>query len=295
MRGQRPLVHEAEYVIRLSYSIYKSATYLPYSLPNALRETIMSLAHESLDFVAASPDESLHVCLARTAEDIAATQRLRHQVFIQEMGANLPDSTDGLEQDEFDPHCLHLMVTDTRCGQLVGSTRLLLNEGARAAGMFYSETEFHLQPVLSLGERLMEVSRTCIRPEYRTGAAIRTLWNGIALQVIEHDIDYLFGCASLPMNDQGAHAQAIMDRIRPRYFTTPDLRVAPRLALAEIFPLPYNAPAMLPALLKAYLRLGARVGGEACWDPLFNVADVFVLLNRDQLAPRYARSFLECA
>lgn len=255
----------------------------------------MSLAHESLDFVAATPAESLQVSLATSAEDIAATQRLRHQVFVEEMGARLPRDPDGREWDEFDPHCLHLMVTDPRCGQLVGSTRLLLDDGARATGMFYSETEFHLQPVLSLDGRFMEVGRTCIHPDHRTGAAIRTLWNGIARLVIEHDIDYLFGCASLSMDHQGAQAQAVMDRIRPRYFTTPNLRVAPRLALTEIFPLPHNVPVVLPALLKAYLRLGARVGGEACWDPVFNVADVFVLLHREQLAPRYARSFLECA
>ena len=255
----------------------------------------MSLAHESLDFVAASPAESLQVRLATSAEDIAATQRLRHSVFVEEMGANLPRNPEGLERDEFDPYCLHLMVTDPRCGQLVGSTRLLLDEGARAAGMFYSETEFHLQPVLSLDGRFMEVGRTCIHPEYRTGAAIRTLWNGIARLVVEFDIDYLIGCASLPMDQQGAHAQAIMDRIRPRYLTSPELRVAPRLALSEIFPLPHEVPVVLPALLKAYLRLGARIGGEACWDPVFNLADVFVLLRREQLAPRYARSFLACA
>lgn len=255
----------------------------------------MSLAQESLDFVAATPAECLQVSLATCAEDIAATQRLRHQVFVEEMGANLPRDPDGLERDAFDPHCLHLMVTDPRCGRLVGSTRLLLDTGARAAGMYYSETEFHLQPVLSLDGRFMEVGRTCIHPEYRTGAAIRTLWNGIARLVVTHDIDFLIGCASLPMDQQGAHAQAIMDRIRPRYFTGPELRVEPRLALSEIFPPPHDVPVVLPALLKAYLRLGARIGGEACWDPVFNVADVFVLLHREQLAPRYARSFLACA
>ena len=255
----------------------------------------MSLAQKSLDFVPATSADSLRVHLASSAEDIAATQRLRHQVFVEEMGANLPRQPGGLEQDDFDPYCLHLMVTDPRCGQLVGSTRLLLEEGARAIGMFYSETEFHLQPVLSLDGRFMEVGRTCIHPHYRSGAAIRALWNGIARLVVEFDIDHLIGCASLPMDAQGAHAQAIMDRIRPRYFTGPDLRVAPRLALSEIFPLPHEVPVVLPALLKAYLRLGARIGGEACWDPVFNVADVFVLLHREQLAPRYARSFLECA
>ena len=47
----------------------------------------------------------------------------------------------------------------------------------------------------------------------------------------------------------------------------------------------------MPPLLKAYMRLGARICGEPCWDEDFQVADVFILLKRDELCPRYARHF----
>lgn len=254
----------------------------------------MSVAKVSTDTFSEQATGSLQVSLAETRQEIEESLRLRYQVFCTEMGANLQPQDGGLETDEFDRHCLHLLVRDTGSGQVVGSTRLLLDRAIPDAGMFYSETEFDLHPILSLSGRFMEVGRTCIHAEYRTGAAIRTLWNGIAQQVIQHDIDYLIGCASLPMGSDGAHAHAIIDRIRDRYFTPDALRAQPRLPLPEAT-LPANTSVVLPALLKAYLRLGAKVAGEACWDPVFNVADLFILLDRERLAPRYARTFIDCA
>ena len=41
----------------------------------------------------------------------------------------------------------------------------------------------------------------------------------------------------------------------------------------------------MPPLLKAYMRLGAKICGEPCWDEDFQVADVFILLKRDDLCP----------
>jgi len=35
----------------------------------------------------------------------------------------------------------------------------------------------------------------------------------------------------------------------------------------------------------------AKICGEPCWDEDFQVADVFILLKRDELCPRYARHF----
>ena len=48
----------------------------------------------------------------------------------------------------------------------------------------------------------------------------------------------------------------------------------------------------LPPLLKGYMRMGAVVCGEPSWDPDFNVADLFVLLNADRLSTRYLRHFV---
>ncbi len=55
--------------------------------------------------------------------------------------------------------------------------------------------------------------------------------------------------------------------------------------------LPNNVITEMPPLLKAYMRLGAKICGEPCWDEDFQVADVFILLKRDDLCPRYARHF----
>jgi putative hemolysin len=49
---------------------------------------------------------------------------------------------------------------------------------------------------------------------------------------------------------------------------------------------------ILPALLRAYLRLGAVVCGAPSWDVAFNVADLYILLDREQVAWRYTRRFL---
>jgi putative hemolysin len=43
------------------------------------------------------------------------------------------------------------------------------------------------------------------------------------------------------------------------------------------------------------VRLGAKVCGEACRDPDFQVADVLMLLRMEDLNPSYARHFLERA
>jgi putative hemolysin len=43
----------------------------------------------------------------------------------------------------------------------------------------------------------------------------------------------------------------------------------------------------MPPLLKAYLKLGAWVAGEPCFDPDFNVADIFILLDVNNLFCAY--------
>jgi putative hemolysin len=98
------------------------------------------------------------------------------------------------------------------------------------------------------------------------------------------------GCASIPMHDGGIQAHAIMQRLRERYLCNEHLRAEPKKPLPAL-DLPTNVIAEMPPLLKAYMRLGAKICGEPCWDEDFQVADVFILLKRDELCPRYARHF----
>jgi len=97
--------------------------------------------------------------------------KLRHDVFANEMGAEVRGTEPGIDKDRFDDACRHLAVYDNHTNELIATTRLLDNQGRRETGMFYSETEFDLGNIVSDGCQFMEVGRTCIHPEYRRGAA----------------------------------------------------------------------------------------------------------------------------
>ncbi len=236
----------------------------------------------------------LYAELATTIDDIRSSQALRHRVFAQELGATVKGDRIGHDEDEFDPYCQHLLVREGATGQVVGSTRLLLDGQARKAGGFYSESEFDLGPLLALPGRRLEVGRTCIDPAHRQGAAIAVLWSGLAEFVKERGVDMLFGCASVEMHDGGVVAQAIMNRVRQYAMTDAGCRAVPKNPL---LPLPAGSEdtvaAPLPPLLKAYFRLGARACGEPCYDPSFNCADILVLVRVREIDASYTRHFLD--
>jgi len=241
--------------------------------------------------LAPPPARALRVELARSRAEIQAAQRLRYAIFAGEMGAKLHNRIPGLDHDRFDACCQHLLVRDG-LGRMVACSRLLTPEGARRTGGFYSQTEFDLAPVLALPGRFLEIGRTCVHPDYRNGATISTLWSGLAAFVAEQRVDYLIGCASIPLGADGGAALALYAELALRHLVPAALRVKPHLPLQRrdgVACSPYTAP----PLLKAYLRLGAQIGGEPCLDPDFHVADVFVLLSSRRIERRYARHFLD--
>lgn len=246
------------------------------------------------ELLTSKSNNRLYVELAASDADIRASQELRYRVFAEELGARLPTADQGIDADRFDRHCQHLLVRETDSRRIVGSTRLLTDELAMKAGGFYSAGEFELEPLLDLNGRRLEVGRTCIDPNYRQGAAIAVLWSGLAAFIKLHNVDYLFGCASIDLNDGGVRAHAIMDSLRQQAMTPADCRVRPRLPVprAPAYD-PASVSAPLPPLLKAYVRLGARIAGEPCFDPDFNVADVLVLVDVSVIDQTYARHFLQ--
>ncbi|MGK0674693.1 MAG: GNAT family N-acyltransferase [Halothiobacillaceae bacterium] len=234
----------------------------------------------------------LKVQLAAHADDVQSSQRLRHRVFVEEMGCNA-QVENGLEFDRYDPFCHHLLVIDQDSDTVVASTRILTDTQARAAGGFYSANEFDMDMIHHLPGRMMEIGRTCVHPEHRNGATIGMLWQGLARFMEIHRIGYLFGCASIPMQDGGLAARLIMDELRGKFMSPEDRRVIPRLALPRLdAAAKVEGKVRMPPLLKAYMRLGAQICGEPCWDPAFGCADIFILLDVDHLQARYHRHFV---
>ena len=217
-------------------------------------------------------------------------QALRYRVFSAEFDAKLNGAERGLDMDDYDIHCRHIGVRDMNSGELVATTRLLDHQAAAGLGRYYSEEEFALHGLAGLEGPLLEIGRTCVDSAYRNGATIAVLWSELAEVLNEGGYRYLMGCASISMQDGGIQAHAVMQRLRERYLCTEHLRAEPRHPLPQL-DLPGNVIAEMPPLLKAYMRLGAKICGEPCWDKDFQVADVFILLKRDELCPRYARHF----
>lgn len=236
------------------------------------------------------PSRRLQAVRLAGGSALLEAQALRFAVFSDELEAHLEGAESGLDADEFDAHCAHIGVRDLDSGRLVATTRLLDHQAARRLGRFYSEGEFKLHGLAHLDGPVLEIGRTCVDARYRNGATIAVLWAELAEVLNEGGYGYLMGCASIPMKDGGIQAQAIMQRLRERYLCQEHLRAEPRNPLPALH-LPDNLSAELPPLLKAYMRLGAKICGEPCWDPDFQVADLFILLKRDQLCPRYARHF----
>ena len=84
-----------------------------------------------------------------------------------------------------------------------------------------------------------------------------------------------------------------MTHIRDKHFSTPECRVRPLIPLRLDPNGPLADDVILPTLLKAYLRQGAVICGEPYWDAAFGVADVFVLLQCDQITNRYVKHFID--
>jgi len=233
--------------------------------------------------------------LAHDAADIGAAQRLRYEVFVEELGGDGPlvDHAARLERDRFDPVFDHLVLRDMgRAGAVVGVYRLMREEGAARAGQFYSEDEYDLAPLRASGRRLLELGRSCVARPYRGGEALYHLWQGLARYVEEHRIEVLFGVASFHGTDAGALAQPL-SLLHHRHLAPPELRVraleghfqrmdlVPEDAIARA-----AAMRAVPALIKAYLRLGGCVGEGAYIDHAFNTTDVCLVMDTARLNAR---------
>ena len=245
---------------------------------------------------------TLEVRLARDEAEIAAAQEVRYRVFFDELGARkkVHGAPERRDADRFDAVCDHLLVFDTTLPgpdhkRIVGTYRLLTQEGAALAGGFYSDAEFELDGLIARhpDQRFLELGRSCVLPKYRARRTIEVLWQGIWAYLGHHGIGVMAGCASFPGVLPEAHAEALSYlahhcRTEPQF----DVRaVASRYRSMELMPREAvsakSAIAAMPPLIKGYLRVGARVGDGCVIDHDFGTVDVFVVMPVNEIRQRY--------
>lgn len=252
------------------------------------------------------PGESLtaSVRLAQSKAEIEEAQRLRYTVFYEEYGAQPCAEMRAQKRDfdQFDDITDHLVVvihdSQSLSEKIVGTYRLLRQEVAqRENKSFYSSDEYDISRLISSGQTLLELGRSCVIAEYRTKPILNLLWQGIADYITDNNIDLLFGCASFQGTDVNEialqlsylhHFHSTEDSIAPIALAGRhvNMNIVPKEDIDE-----RRAFASLPPLIKGYLRLGATIGHGAVIDEQFNTIDVCIVVQTHLMTDRYRKYY----
>jgi len=238
------------------------------------------------------PARRLECFIADSEALIKEAQKLRYRIFAQEMGAKLKSENEGLDYDEVDQYCDHLVVYDNDTQKIVGYTRLLTDQQAQQLGRFYSQSEFNLDRVLEMPGRFLEIGRTCVDPDFRGSVVLTTLWSALVEYALKGGFNYLLGCASITPGPSGFAVDAVYRSIDAKNIAPDSLQVSPSIPVPAELRCNRDESG-IPPLLKAYLRFGALICGEPCWDEDFNCMDLFVLLPLDQVQERYSKHYMK--
>ena len=237
----------------------------------------------------------IEVSWARNLDEVREAQKLRFDVFVSEMGAQLSTPVAGHDIDLFDDFCEHLLVRDALTREVIGTYRVLTPVQARRVGSTYSDTEFDLTRLRTLRSRMVELGRSCVHPDHRHGGVVLALWGALADFMVRNSLDTMIGCASIPMLHNGVVtgdvAASIYRRISETHMAPIEYHVRPRLPL-PLETLDASLDVDPPALIKGYLRLGTRILGAPAWDPDFNTADLPMLMRLEDLPAKYRKHFL---
>ncbi len=240
----------------------------------------------------------LAVAWADDEADVRAAQRLRHAVFADEMGAKLTvpaGSPPGHDIDVFDDFCEHLIVRapatrEGEPGEVIGTYRVLTPAAARRVGGLYSETEFDLTRLRPYRARMVELGRSCVHADWRSGGVILALWGALAEFMARNGLETMVGCASIGMRDGGHVAASLWAQLRETHLAPIECQVRPRLPL-PVDELRSDLAVEPPPLIKGYLRCGAKLLGAPAWDPDVGTADLPMMLRIADLPLRYRRHF----
>jgi len=229
---------------------------------------------------------------ASTIEELKSALKLRYEVFHHEMiGKKNPT---GIDVDEFDLYCDHLIIINKKTNRLVGTYRL---NSSLYSKSFYSAREFDLKNILSHSGNKLELGRACIQKEFRNGITISLLWGGIAEYMIATDSQIVFGCASIKtenpreaaliyryLESEGSISKTF-DSPPTEEFTLPQLKLWLRLIKSPVTEVEQKeVKDLLPSLFQTYRKIGAVVAGEPAWDEEFHCIDFLTVMKREDLS-----------
>lgn len=233
-----------------------------------------------------------HARLASGEADLLRAQRLRYLTF----RARTAIEVEGIDADDFDEACLHMLVEDARSGALVCCFRLMPLAGGAEIGRSYSAQYYNLAALSAFDGPMVEMGRFCIHPDWKDPDILRVAWGAMTRFVDETGVEMLFGCSSF----RGTEAEAYLDafamlkeahlapkRWLPRVKAPDVFRFA--RALKRLKPDAKRAMQAMPPLLRTYLMMGGWVSDHAVVDRDLDTLHVFTGLEIRAIPPARAR------
>ncbi len=227
---------------------------------------------------------------ADTFEEVKEVHRLRRDLFLSDY--QIDDHNFGIDFSRYDMLADHVILVDQKHNRIMATYRLISSLVSRE---FYSQTEYEMDSLLMNRENKVELSRACVHPDYRTGAAIAMIWRGLGEYVKLTESRYLFGLSSKPCLDS-KNALRLADNVSSEHmgdefdiFVKRKFKVSARPAALICD----SSDLELPSLLQTYLNAGAKIYGEPAYDASFKSVDFFTLLDVQKMENRYFERYFK--
>ncbi|SEO43961.1 Putative hemolysin [Salinihabitans flavidus] len=222
--------------------------------------------------------------IAQTETDIRSAQALRQTAFRRaEEG--------GLDRDEFDPLCTHVLVEEEKTETLVCCFRILPLAGGAEIGRSYSAQFYELSALRAFDGPMVEMGRFCIHPDWTDPDILRVAWGAMTDFVERNRVEMLFGCSSFAGTD-ARHYYDAFAMLRDRHLAP--TRWLPRVKAPKVFRFAKRlrrkpdlklAQLRMPPLLRTYLLMGGWVSDHAVIDTHMNTLHVFTGLEVHAIPP----------
>ncbi len=239
--------------------------------------------------------------IAESNFEIKKAQSLRYKIFFKEkkIKRNYLKSLLQRDYDFYDKISDHLIIIDNDRevkDNVIGTYRLLRGNCAKLYRGFYTEQEFDISNLKKnfSSKDILELGRSCVHLEYRSGIILKLLWQGISKYIKICNIKILMGCASF----NGTNPNKFKDEFTllyksyrlPKSYSVKSLQDNEISYGKNIKRLPiFNK---LPPLIKGYLRAGGMVSENFYIDKEFETIDYCVIMLTENIVSRYQNKFL---
>ncbi|MBQ8685591.1 MAG: GNAT family N-acetyltransferase [Clostridia bacterium] len=239
--------------------------------------------------------ERFTVRFAKTQEEKNAVYALRYRDMILEFRPEM-QFVDGMDITPYDEYAKQIICIDNETGEVVGCYRIITSDSIPEGKGFVSEEEFSFETLKATGEPIAELSRACVKREYRNTAVLMLLLRFIVLYIRENGYRFIIGEASFGGTDKGkylrelsylTHFHAVDESYGIRSLEEEQIQTLAKEELCVT-----DIKRELPPLIRAYLSFGAKTSAQSFTDRDFGSVDVFVLLDIQNYNEAYINRLL---